>query len=115
MVNARSVEDAKKAAEAVGNSLLCKTAWFGNDPNWGRVVAALGYSGAQFVPEKCDIFFGDVPVVKNGGDAGTPEVELAEILKNREFTVKVHLNQGNGEYWVWTSDVSYITAIFSHI
>ena len=46
-------------------------------------------------------------MVSKGGDAGTPETELAEILKNRDFTVKVHLNQGDSEYWVWTSDVSY--------
>jgi len=107
VINARSVEDAKKAAEAVGNSLLCKTAWFGNDPNWGRVVAALGYSGAQFVPEKCDIFFGNVPVVKNGGDAGTPEADLLSTVKEREFTITCDFNDGNAEYWVWSSDVSY--------
>ncbi len=107
VINARSVEDAKRAAEAVGNSLLCKTAWFGNDPNWGRVVAALGYSGAQFVPEKCDIFFGDVPVVKNGGDAGTPEADLLSTVKEREFTITCDFNDGDAEYWVWSSDVSY--------
>ena len=107
VVNARSVEDAKKAAEAVGNSLLCKTAWFGNDPNWGRVVAALGYSGAQFVPEKCDIFFGTVPVVRNGGDAGTPESDLLATVKEREFTITCDFNDGDAEFWVWSSDVSY--------
>lgn len=98
---------AKRLAEAVANSLLCKTAWFGCDPNWGRIVAALGYAGVKFDPDKVDIYYDDKIVVAQGGDAGTPEAELAEILKKREFTVKVHLNQGNGEYWVWTSDVSY--------
>ena len=98
---------AKRLAEAVANSLLCKTAWFGCDPNWGRIIAALGYAGVKFDPDKVDVFYDDKIVVRKGGDAGTPEIELAEILKNREFTVKVHLNQGNGEYWVWTSDVSY--------
>ncbi len=107
VVNARSVEDARKAAEAVGNSLLCKTAWFGNDPNWGRVVAALGYSGAQFSPEKCDIYFGSIPVVKNGGDAGTPEADLLATVKEREFTITCDFHDGDAEYWVWSSDVSY--------
>ena len=107
VVNARSVEDAKKAAEAVGNSLLCKTAWFGNDPNWGRVVAALGYSGALFDPNKCDIYFGSIPVVKNGGDAGTPESDLLATVKEREFTITCDFNDGDAEYWVWSSDVSY--------
>ena len=107
VVNARSVEDARKAAEAVGNSLLCKTAWFGNDPNWGRVVAALGYSGAQFNPDKCDIYFGSIPVVKNGGDAGTPENDLLATVQEREFTITCDFNDGDAEYWVWSSDVSY--------
>ena len=107
VINARSVNDAKLAAEAVGNSLLCKTAWFGNDPNWGRVVAALGYSGAKFIPEKCDIYLDDTPVVKNGGDAGTPEEELLSVVKKREFTITCDFNDGSDDYWVWASDVSY--------
>lgn len=107
IVNARSVADAKLAAEAVGNSLLCKTAWFGNDPNWGRVVAALGYSGAKFDADKCDIYFGEIPVVKNGGDAGTPEEALLDVVKQREFTITCDFNDGDADYWVWASDVSY--------
>lgn len=98
---------AKMLAEAVANSLLCKTAWFGCDPNWGRIVAALGYAHVPFDPDKVDIYYDDMIVVRKGGDAGTPEADLAKVLKNREFTVKVHLNQGDGKYWVWTSDVSY--------
>ena len=104
---ARTVEDAKLAAEAVGNSLLCKTAWFGNDPNWGRVVAALGYSGAKFDPDKCDIYFDDTPVVKKGGDSGVPEAELLPIVSKREFVIRCELNEGDCDYWVWASDVSY--------
>ena len=98
---------ARLLSEAVANSLLCKTAWFGCDPNWGRIVAALGYAGVNFDPDKVDIYYDDMIVVRQGGDAGTPESDLAGILKNREFTVKIHMNQGAGEYWVWTSDVSY--------
>lgn len=105
--HAASREDARLAAEAVANSLLCKTAWFGNDPNWGRVVAALGYSGAVFDPEKCDVFYDDVPVVTAGGDSGIPESELVGIVSRREFTINVDFHAGDGEYWVWTSDVSY--------
>ena len=105
--HARSTADAKLCAEAVANSLLCKTAWFGGDPNWGRVVAALGYSGAKFDPEKTDIYYDNMPVVRNGGDAGTPESALCDIVKQREFTVRVNLHDGDDNYWVWTSDVSY--------
>ena len=98
---------AKLCAEAVANSLLCKTAWFGCDPNWGRIVAALGYSKAEFDPAKVDVYYDDKIVVARGGDAGTPEAELAEILKQREFKVRILLNQGDASYWVWTSDISY--------
>ena len=107
VVNARSNEDAKLAAEAVANSVLCKTAWFGNDPNWGRVVAALGYSGAEFDPGKCNIFYDETPVVRNGGDAGTPETDLLEIVRKREFVITCDFGEGNGEYWVWSSDLSH--------
>ncbi len=106
--NAPSVKDARLCAEAVANSLLCKTAWFGCDPNWGRIVAALGYSTAQFDPELTDVYYNDKAVVKGGRDAGTPETELAEILAGREFTVKIDLHDKSGDsYWVWTSDISY--------
>ena len=107
VVNARSIEDAKMAAESVANSLLCKTAWFGNDPNWGRIAAALGYSGAVFDPDKCDISIDGVPVMTQGGDAGTPESVAAEVVKKDEFTIRCDFNDGDSSYWVWSSDVSY--------
>jgi glutamate N-acetyltransferase/amino-acid N-acetyltransferase len=107
VVNARSVNDAKLAAEAVANSVLCKTAWFGNDPNWGRVVAALGYSGAEFDPAKCNIYYDETPVVRNGGDAGTPEVDLLDVVKKREFVITCDFGEGTEEYWVWSSDLSH--------
>lgn len=107
VVHSRSKENAKLCAEAVANSLLCKTAWFGGDPNWGRVVAALGYSGAKFKPEKVDVFYDGVPVVREGGDAGTPESDLVDIVRKREFTVSVDLHDGDESYWVWTNDISY--------
>ena len=105
--NAPSREDAELAANAIANSLLCKTAWFGCDPNWGRVIAAIGYSGAIFEPDNVVIHYDDKPVVLNGQDAGTPEAELAEIMKNREFTINVNLNSGHFSYNVWTCDISY--------
>ena len=102
VVHSRSKENAKLCAEAVANSLLCKTAWFGGDPNWGRVVAALGYSGATFDPDKTDIYYDGMPVVRQGGESA-----LCGIVKQREFTVLVDQNEGDAEYWVWTSDISY--------
>lgn len=107
IVNAKNYEEAKMLAEAVANSLLCKTAWFGCDPNWGRVVAALGYSKVEFNPNLVNIFYDDKIVVRNGGDAGTPEEDLASIMQKREFTILVDMNCGLSDYFVWTSDVSY--------
>lgn len=98
---------ASACAKAVGNSLLCKTAWFGSDPNWGRIVAALGRAGVDFNPDKVDVSYENLPVVRQGRDAGTPESALAEILRNREFTININLNSGQAGYWIWTCDISY--------
>jgi len=105
--NANSANDAELCADAISNSLLCKTAWFGGDPNWGRVLAAAGYSGASFNPEKVDLFYDDKPVVIHGEDAGTPEAELEEVLKNKEFTLTLDLNDGDFSYEMWTNDITY--------
>ncbi len=107
VVNAKNYDDAKKLAEAVANSLLCKTAWFGCDPNWGRVVAALGYSGVEFNPDLVNIYYDGIPVVRDGGDAGTPEEDLAGVMKKREFTIVCDMNCGDTDYWVWTGDITY--------
>lgn len=103
----RNREEAEKAARAVANSMLCKTAWFGGDPNWGRVAAALGYSGAVFDPEKVDVFYNDKPVIRQGQDAGTPEKVLAAEMAGREFTIFCRLNAGGAAYHIWTSDLTY--------
>jgi glutamate N-acetyltransferase/amino-acid N-acetyltransferase len=105
--NASDKASAKALAESIANSLLCKTAWFGCDPNWGRIVAALGYSGVSFNPEVVSVYYDEMPVVIDGGDAGTPEKDLAEILKKREFSITVNMNAGDTKYWVWTCDLSY--------
>ena len=107
VTNAKSTKDAELCADAIANSLLCKTAWFGGDPNWGRVLAAAGYSGASFDAQKVDLQYDDKPVVISGEDAGTPESELEEILKQDEFTLTLNLNDGSCCYEMWTSDISY--------
>lgn len=100
-------EDAEKCARAIANSPLCKTAWFGADPNWGRILAAAGYSGAKFRTEDFQLDFDDLPVIRGGLPAGTKEEELAAILKKREFTVKVDLGAGESSSTVWTGDFTY--------
>ena len=104
---AQTYADARKCAQAISNSLLCKTAWFGGDPNWGRVIAAAGYSGAKFNPDKVNLFYDHKQVVKNGGDAGTKEEDLADIIKKKEFTIRLELEAGSSSCSMWTSDLSY--------
>ena len=104
---AASEKDAELAARAIANSPLCKTAWFGCDPNWGRILAAAGYSGASFRPENVSVYFDETPVVRGGLDAGTPESELAELMKHREFSIRVNLGEGNSACTIWTGDFTY--------
>lgn len=104
---AQSNGDAKTCAEAIAGSALCKTAWFGADPNWGRVLCAAGYCGIEFEPANVDLTYGNVPIVRGGQDAGTSKKEQAAAMSRREFTILLDLNSGEGEFTVWTCDLSY--------
>ena len=99
--------EARICAEAIANSALCKTAWFGADPNWGRILCAAGYSGATIDPGRVSLDYGDVPVVRNGMDAGTPESEQVEAIDRREFRIDLDLGVGQGAFTVWTCDLTY--------
>ena len=100
--------EAKLAAMAVANSCLVKTAFFGQDANWGRIFCAVGYSGADLDQSRTELFFDDVRMVKDGvfvgGDA---EARGTQVLQRKEFTVTVDLHMGKGEATVYTSDLSY--------
>ncbi len=105
---AASPADALLAARTVANSPLFKTACFGADPNWGRVICAVGYSGAAVDEMKTEIFFDDVCVYDRGKIAdATVNKQLAEVMARRAFTVLVNLNLGEGKDAVYTSDFSY--------
>jgi glutamate N-acetyltransferase/amino-acid N-acetyltransferase len=100
--------DAKKAAMAIANSSLVKTAFFGQDANWGRIFAAAGYSGALVDQTRLSLSFNDVMMAQNGIFAGgDAEVQGTEVLKLKEFTVTVDLGIGNGASTVYTSDLSH--------
>jgi glutamate N-acetyltransferase/amino-acid N-acetyltransferase len=100
---ARSRTDAEKAAFAVANSNLVKTAVYGNDANWGRIMCSLGYSGVKFREEKTDIFFGPVKVVK-GGLTNNKDAEAAQVLKGNEIIVRVDFHLGKAAARVLTCD-----------
>jgi len=104
---ADSFNSASKVARAVANSPLVKTALFGEDPNWGRIVCAIGYSGVPVDPDKIDIFFGDIQAVKQGAPSGVSDEECVSRLKEREIVLTIGLNQGGCECSFWTCDFSY--------
>jgi glutamate N-acetyltransferase/amino-acid N-acetyltransferase len=103
---AATYQDARKAAEAVANSALVKCAWFGEDPNWGRVMAAVGYSSAKVREEMIDIFFNGVVAAQHGMASSTPQETLKEVLGNKKFTVTIDLHLGSAEYKVFTTDLT---------
>src|SRR6187455_1343708 len=103
---AASLTDARRAAEAVANSNLVKCAWFGNDPNWGRLMDAVGYSGAKMREELVDIYYDGVLAVKGGVASKTPFPKLQEIVSAPRFSVCIDLHQGSAEYSVYTTDLS---------
>ena len=104
---AKSSAEAKKVAFAVANSQLVKTAFYGSDPNFGRILAAVGYSGVPINPEKVTLAFDDVLVARGGVGLRSKEREAAKVLARRSFTVKIHLGQGTESASVWTSDLSH--------
>ncbi len=101
-------EDAAKIADTIAHSPLVKTAFFGEDANWGRIIAATGRAGAAFNPETVDILFDDVIVAENSvARAGNMEEAASAVLKKPEFTVTVNLNIGQGTARMLTTDFSY--------
>ncbi len=105
--NAHSKNDAKVAAKAVINSMLVKAAIFGQDPNWGRILAAVGYSGAQVDPEKVDLFIKE-KIVENGQPIDYSRERLKEYLENsQEIKIIVDLKVGKEKATAWGCDLSY--------
>ncbi len=104
---ARNREDAKRAAYAIAHSPLVKTAFFGEDANWGRILCALGYSGVQINPNRIDVFFDKFPIVESGmGVGGQSEERAGQVLKRKSFKVTVDLHQGRSQFSVFTTDLS---------
>ncbi len=104
---AKDDKAASKIAFAIADSLLVKTAFFGEDANWGRIVAAVGNAGIKVKPEEINLFFGPTQLVKNGHYLGVEaEKKIAAYLKSKEITLRLVLQSGKGKSCVWTSDLS---------
>ena len=105
IVNARNKTDAKTHAKSIANSPLVKTAIAGEDPNWGRIVMAIGKSGAQAERDKIKIFFGDILVAEKGWVAPNYSEELgAQYMKNTTIKISVDLGLGEANTTFWTCD-----------
>jgi glutamate N-acetyltransferase / amino-acid N-acetyltransferase len=105
---AASDADALRVAKAIAHSPLVKTAWAGCDPNWGRLMAAIGYSGAEIDPNTIDISFGELPVCRNGGRAADFDEDAAHAYMQRtEFSISIDLHRGAGGCTFWTTDLTH--------
>lgn len=99
--------DAKKAGMAIANSPLVKTAFFGQDPNWGRILAAAGYSGAELDPQKTKLTIGGVMIAEGGLRASFDDKTLRSVMAEREIKVVIDLGVGSAGTTVYTCDMSY--------
>ncbi len=111
VVNAESKEQAVTLAKSVITSNLTKAAIFGHDANWGRILCAMGYSGAQFDPEKVDLYFqsaaGTLKIIENGVSTGYSEEEATRILSEPEVTAVADLKMGEAKAAAWGCDLTY--------
>ena len=106
--NAKSPVEAKRAAMTVARSSLVKTAIFGEDANWGRIMAALGYAAVEMDEARTDIMIGKAKIVEKGlGTGKATEREASLALKQREVQIMIDLHKGKGNATVWTCDLSY--------
>jgi len=108
VVQARTTSEAERVARTVAYSPLVKTAFFGEDANWGRILCAAGYSGAPIDPEKIDIFFDGVQLVRRGQGTGLEkEAQATSAMKKKEYTVQIALHRGVKSASIFTTDFSF--------
>jgi glutamate N-acetyltransferase/amino-acid N-acetyltransferase len=103
---AASNSDAENIARAIGNSLLVKTSWYGNDPNWGRLMDALGYADAQIDQYVIDISYDDAPALVSGDPIPNNKPKWKEVVSQSRFTIKIDMHQGDGIYRLRASDLT---------
>ena len=103
----KSFADAKTIAMSVAKSPLVKTAFFGEDPNWGRVICAVGYAGVPMNPETTVVKFGGIPVYAHGVGADYDEAALKKVMGEHDIVVDIDMGMGTQEATVWTCDFSY--------
>lgn len=111
VIHAESKEQAVTLSKSIITSNLMKAAIFGHDANWGRILCAMGYSGAQFDPEKVDLYFesaaGSLKIIEDGVATGYSEEEATKILSEKEVTAIADIKMGDAEATAWGCDLTY--------
>ncbi len=103
---ARDDDAAEWVARAIGNSLLVKSSWFGEDPNWGRVLDAAGYARTGLIEEKLDMFYDDTPVLAHGAAQNQHLARWKEIVRQPRFRIVLDLRLGTGAFRLLASDLT---------
>jgi len=112
---ANNQDDAEKIARAIATSPLCKTAFYGADPNWGRIICAAGYANAGFSPENASLYLKKddqaIKLYENGKSASYNEAQAIALMQTDSWEILLELGLGTSSYWLWTCDLSheYIT------
>ena len=108
VTGARTHVDARQVVKTIGTSLLVKTAFFGEDANWGRIIAAIGRASVAVDPRRIGLAFDGVPMVKAGKPLGAPaQRKIDRIVRSKEFTITIDLGLGSSSARLWTTDLSY--------
>lgn len=107
VTEAGSVAEARQVGMAVANSSLVKTAIYGQDANWGRIVCAVGYAGVPLDPNAVRVWLGDLELVRDGGPYQVDEARASQILAQTDIPIRISLGRGEAEATVWTSDLSH--------
>jgi glutamate N-acetyltransferase/amino-acid N-acetyltransferase len=105
---AKTEEHAQQIGKRLANSLLIKTALFGEDPNWGRIISAVGSAGVPIKPEKLEVVLNGTPLVKNGEHVkGVSASALRKKMKSKTITIAIGLHMGKAQAETYTCDLSY--------
>ena len=111
VIHADTLENARILAKSVITSSLTKAAVFGKDANWGRILCALGYSGAQFDPENCDLYFGEgedrILIFTDGSAADYSEEKATELLSGEKVVITADMHMGEAQATAWGCDLTY--------
>jgi glutamate N-acetyltransferase/amino-acid N-acetyltransferase len=100
-------ESARKVAKTIAHSPLVKTALYGEELNWGRILCAVGYSGVPFDPERVTLSLNGIPIFRNGSPVGTTRARAEKAMKSKDLQIEVDMAGGRAQARVWTCDLSH--------